>query len=391
MAVQIFIGSSSEALCYAEYMRDVINSSKLFRAITWKQHFESSAATKFTIEVLKDIVGTMRIGIFFITNDDQIVIRKKPGYTARTNVWFEIGMYAAKYGQQNAIVLIEEDDLAGGTQIPSDYYGINFPTFNISSKAKAAIKKAWQDKVPLPKAISLELRTALKGCFDKKIKPVLQQLERKPTDYIDTISDRSGCYAKAREMIQEAKERIFTVISYERELDTRGYPEGLLPFLKARIDQMLRKTGAGAMKNFKVKRWMNLGAEHIRKQALDILTSKYGKYIEVRDTYCRFIEAVVTEDKVLLPLPKESHMSIGQGIYIESVQIANFFADWFEKKLPEPNGIRLTKKNFDDYVRQASIRNAGHRSHQCYACSEALPPRERARLNKQYSSLEENQ
>lgn len=323
----------------------------------------------------------MRVGIFFITNDDQIVIRKVRGHTARTNVWFEIGMFAARHGRENTIVLVEEGDLADN-KIPSDYYGVNLATFKIPSGIKDAVKNAWGKKGALQKTKSAELRTALKRCFDTQIKPVLRQLVQNPTEFTDTIPDRPRCYEKAQEMINDAKEWIFTIVSYEQELDKPAHREGLLPALKRKIDKV-RESGSSALNDFKVKRWMNLGAENIQRQAKQILNSRYAKYVEVRDTYCHFIEAVVTEDKVLLPLPKASHTWIGQGIYIESVQVANLFAEWFEKTLPEPNQILLTKENFDNYVRQASIRNAGHRSSRCYACSKSLPEKRWLYLSNQ--------
>lgn len=388
MTSSIFIGSSSEALCYAESMRDIINRTREYRAVTWKDHFADSAGTEFTIAVLKKIVETFRIGIFFITNDDQIVIRKKKHYTARTNVWFEIGMFAARYGQENAIVLVEEDDLSGAN-IPTDYLGVGFPTFNISKNAKRAIKDAWQKGKTLSSRASRELRKALERCFNDKIKKILNKRFGSPAEFTINIADRKGCYEKAKEMIEGAKRIIFTVVSYEEELTDPSYPRGLLPFLEKKIDQMKKKKpGASSLGGFEIKRWMNLGAKEIQDQAFQILRSKYAKHIEVKDTYCHFIEAVVTEDKVLLPLPQPRGRRtwVGQGIYIESDQIARFFADWFENKLPEPNGVRLTKEGLSDYLSRMEIRNSGNRTNRCHACAATMPGKIREALRKKFPS-----
>jgi len=367
-------------------MRDIINADHEFHAVTWKEHFERHAATKFTMEVLRDIVETMRIGIFFITNDDQVVIRHKSGYTTRTNVWFEIGMFAAQHGQENAIVLVEESDQAGA-KIPTDYYGINFPTFKISTNAKKAILSAWEKKRKLPRRFAEELRTALRKCFRITIRRVLRERLEQPTEFITTIRDRVGCYKKAEDMINDAKERIYTIISYEQELKDQKFDEGLLPFLQHKIENVKRELGRDALGKFDIKRWMNLGVADIQKQAFSILKSRYARNITIRDTYCRFIEAVITEDKVLLPLPRKRHTWVGQGIYIEGRRIADFFAEWFTANLPEPNEWRLTKDNFHLYVEQAQIRNKGHRGHRCHACSTAMPDGKRDAIRRKFPSL----
>src|ERR1700682_5747368 len=101
------------------------------------------------------------------------------------------------------------------------------------------------------------------------------------------------------------------------------------------------------------KRYLNLGNKYIYKQGEEILKS-YSNYVEVRDTYCHFIEVVITDDRVLLVLPDTEHMSakVETGVLVHSQAAADEFAEWFVKILPEPNKLRI-----DSVKRLAAYRN----------------------------------
>jgi hypothetical protein len=93
----------------------------------------------------------------------------------------------------------------------------------------------------------------------------------------------------------------------------------------------------------KVYRWMNFGERSIFAQAKDLvsLLEKYklGNEVFIKDTYCEFIECIVADEYVVIVLPNERargnrDVEVGVGFMIRQREIANYFFDWFEKRLP---------------------------------------------------------
>ena len=133
---------------------------------------------------------------------------------------------------------------------------------------------------------------------------------------------------------------------------------------------------------------MNLANNDIYKQANEILKT-YSTYIEIKDTYCNYIETVITDDKVLivLPNPTSKTISVEAGILIHSQKVADEFAYWFTELLPEPNDIKIdTTKKLDDYRnfvwQETSQRNEinGSRCNACFIKYNQQPSNVKSRL-----------
>jgi len=366
----IFIGSSSEALDFATILAEILKAEQ-WEATPWNLFFDAHGATSTTINTLKLAVESHRIGIFFLTPDDITTIRGgavQP--TARTNVWFEIGMFVAAYAPENVFVLVDRQDL-GKIAEPSDYRGIQFVTYDMDVSLKNAVKKAYEKRATKPSfqlspAVRDSIKKILTDAYAVKFKSHLLRVTNNPTTIVRYVQKREDCYKIGETLIRDAKERIYTVISYEEELNY-GRP-GLLPYIVERIERD-RKNGDQSPK---IRRWMNLGDKEIADQAREIL-HKFPE-IEVRDTFCKFIEAVVTDSMTLLVLPKPDKITamVGSGILIESSAITEQFALWFEIKLPEPLEVTLSSKNIEHYL-ALPLRNSGSRlNDRCFACATPL-------------------
>ncbi len=369
MHPQIFIGSSSEALEYAKILNDVLVGQKV-QCITWEKHFEIQESGRTNIHVLKQAVESIRIGIFFLTPDDKTFTRGKVGPSGRTNIWFEIGMFVAEYAERNVFILAESQDLDAMLK-PSDYEGINFVRYKLAHDAKEAMRQHFKEQKSDPSkkldaSVRRKVMWALRKAYQHSIKHHIKDLEVRPTLVVKPVPDREACYQVAESLIKEARVRLYTVISYENEFIDKK--RSLWPCLKARLKQAKKSKETLP----KIRRWMNLGSVEIVKQAREILT-KFPNEVVVRDTYCHFIEVVLTENKtlILLPKPDLTPACVGRGILIESEEVANEFATWFEQRVPEKLNIDLKSSNLDAYLK-ALIRNEGPRNAngtRCFSCS----------------------
>ncbi|MEQ1829948.1 MAG: TIR domain-containing protein [Pirellula sp.] len=367
----IFIGSSSESLSLATILAEILVADG-WAATPWNEHFDVYSAGRSNIDTLKLAVESNRIGIFFLTPDDKIEIRgRNPQQTVRTNVWFEIGMFVASYDSRNVLILADQRDLTNLAN-PTDYAGISFVTYDLNDSLKTVVRDAYEARETNP-SFTLEaepqkgIKSVLEDAYKKKFKRRLDEVAEDPTVSVKYLSDRKSCYDWGAELIQGAKQRLYSVISYEQELDD-GSP-GLLP----KIVERIQADKIAGLKSPRLRRWMNLGDKEIADQARQIL--KEYPEIEVRDTYCKFIEAVVTDNKTLLVLPRPDKMTalVGSGILIESKPIADQFAMWFETRLPEQLDVKLSAQNLENYLNM-EVRNTGPRmgNRNCFACSTPL-------------------
>lgn len=370
----VFIGSSTEGLAYAESMESIINKdpSGSFDASTWKRIFDSDGTGEYIMPVLERIVNRTPLCIFFITRDDHKIMRGVKGADARTNLWLEIGMFAAKYGRERAVFIVEKDE-GPKLIIPSDLLGVNPPSFNVTGQTKKAVRSYAKRHManvgltvrPLPPKSASEINRVLRACFKNSIRQKLLDFESHPKEKVTTYDEEDDCYAVAGQMIMDAKEFVYTIAGYENEMNDPDHPDGLLPSIIRRIEHHRQN---GGTKSLKIKRLLNLGSEKIREHAGRVLEG-YESAIEVSDTYCRFIEVVVTDDEVLIALPKGKHAKNGPGVHIRSRKVARHFMDWFVEYLPAPGSKPLTKRTLTSYLTNPHTRNGGARMDPCSACT----------------------
>src|SRR5690554_6474413 len=144
---RVFIGSSSEGLIVAEYVKSYLEND--FECILWTDDVFQYNESVF--ETLLKSASLFDFGIMIATKDDFTKFRGESFDVPRDNVVFEYGLFLGRMGAGHAFVIQEE-----GAKLPSDLYGITTPRFTITSDLHDAkklnnelkrISKSMQEKV----------------------------------------------------------------------------------------------------------------------------------------------------------------------------------------------------------------------------------------------------
>ncbi|HET9280615.1 MAG TPA: nucleotide-binding protein [Candidatus Angelobacter sp.] len=117
-AFSIFVGSSSEALPYAQAIAGVIQEHPLFEVIPWWEHDMSQSGDSF-FESLFRMFRQTTFAIFVATPDDLLLKRGETSAAIRDNILFEYGLFAGYLGRHSAILV-----QIGESEVPSDLRGI---------------------------------------------------------------------------------------------------------------------------------------------------------------------------------------------------------------------------------------------------------------------------
>lgn len=120
MKTRIFIGSSSEGLEVANYVKEYL--SKDFECLIWTDNIFKYNTSY--LDTLLTSASLFDFGILIATKDDYLETRKKSFDAPRDNIIFEFGLFIGRLGTSRAFVLQEKD-----TKLPSDLLGISVPSF----------------------------------------------------------------------------------------------------------------------------------------------------------------------------------------------------------------------------------------------------------------------
>ncbi|WP_221391603.1 STING domain-containing protein [Dyadobacter sp. NIV53] len=120
MKPRVFIGSSSEGLDVAEYVKSYLGTD--FECFLWTDDIFQNNESVF--ETLLKSASLFDFGIMVATKDDFLTSRKVEFDSPRDNIVFEYGLFLGRVGPGRAFVIQEE-----GTKLPSDLYGITTPSF----------------------------------------------------------------------------------------------------------------------------------------------------------------------------------------------------------------------------------------------------------------------
>ena len=115
MKPRIFIGSSSEGLYVAEYVKNYFSAD--YDCVVWNDNVFKY--NKSFLETLLNSASLFDFGFLIFTKDDLEIIRDSIFDEARDNVIFEYGLFLGRLGVERAFILAEE-----GVKIPSDFLGI---------------------------------------------------------------------------------------------------------------------------------------------------------------------------------------------------------------------------------------------------------------------------
>jgi hypothetical protein len=127
---KIFIGSSSEALSFAEDAKLLLE--KDFDITIWNENVWDAAVFKVNQNFLFDLLkATLQFdfGILLGTSDDKVKYRGKEVLQPRDNVIFELGLFTGRLGISNCAFVIDEE-----LKLPSDFSGISLARFDKKDK-----------------------------------------------------------------------------------------------------------------------------------------------------------------------------------------------------------------------------------------------------------------
>ncbi|QTF93777.1 nucleotide-binding protein [Halomonas sp. BM-2019] len=148
MKKRIFIGSSTEAIHYAEQIKDILGAQGEIIPLIWTDVFDPGT---LTFEAIERMAKTISGAVLLATPDDESIIRRTTVRVPRSNVLIEFGYLAAILGRTN-IALCRYNgvelatDLNAFTCIPmGDYQGVAGAQVVDAQAAKKLIK--WSQKL----------------------------------------------------------------------------------------------------------------------------------------------------------------------------------------------------------------------------------------------------
>jgi hypothetical protein len=137
MKRKLFIGSSSESLNIAKLVKEEIEKkcSDWLECVIWNEK-GIFTLNKATLDCLIRASRRYDYGILVATGDDISFIRRSIFKTTRDNVLLELGLFLGSLGLSRAFLFVDKK-----CKIPSDYLGINAPSFQ-RNNVKSIVNKA---------------------------------------------------------------------------------------------------------------------------------------------------------------------------------------------------------------------------------------------------------
>lgn len=130
MQPRIFIGSSSEGLKIAEYVKSILMRD--FEVCLWTD--EIFKYNDSFLDTLLKASSLFDFGIMIATKDDYNTSRNISFDTPRDNIIFEFGLFLGRLGPSRTFVVQEK-----GAKLPSDLLGISVPQFESCENLRQSI------------------------------------------------------------------------------------------------------------------------------------------------------------------------------------------------------------------------------------------------------------
>lgn len=130
--IQVFIGSSSEALPFAESLRDRISEGEV-DCFLWSE--DVFGASDAAMESLEEACANTDFAIIVCTADDITEKRGKKYAVPRDNTIFELGLFMGAIGRKRTIAAFETGK---GLEFPSDLKGITYKPISLASEQARA-------------------------------------------------------------------------------------------------------------------------------------------------------------------------------------------------------------------------------------------------------------
>ena len=133
----IFVGSSSEALPYAQSVAEALSTPSI-QVKLWDRYFKPGFAP---LEAIEAVANECSGAIFLATPDDVGVVRGRQVKTPRANILLELGVLSGRFGRPS-IALCRFQDV----ELPTDLSGFTY----ISMGAFQPVKNPTQVELPVP-------------------------------------------------------------------------------------------------------------------------------------------------------------------------------------------------------------------------------------------------
>lgn len=185
MKPRIFIGSSSEGLGVAHYIKDFFMKSDEYECIIWNE--DVFKENENFLETLTKSASLFDFGFMVFTADDVSVIREQTFQSARDNVLFEYGLFLGRLGIDRAYIIQDRD-----TKLPSDLLGItisNYTTKDIGGKKEPNWDELNESLTKLKKNIDDKVRLGHLGMLPSTVVAIsyFDNFVRLVADWINSV------------------------------------------------------------------------------------------------------------------------------------------------------------------------------------------------------------
>lgn len=130
---EVFIGSSTEGLAYAESIQDHLEN--VADSYIWNQ--DIFKPSNYFLESLEKQIRKTDFAIFIYSPDDELISRSVSYKVARDNIIFEIGFFIGALGRERVFIIRPEapKDL----KLPTDFEGIVYEKFRKRDNVHASL------------------------------------------------------------------------------------------------------------------------------------------------------------------------------------------------------------------------------------------------------------
>lgn len=188
MKPRIFIGSSSEGLGVAQYIKDFFMESDEYECIIWNE--DVFKENESFLETLTKSASLFDFGFMVFTADDVSVVREQTFLSARDNVLFEYGLFLGRLGTDRAYIIQERE-----TKLPSDLLGItisNYTTIEIGGKKEPKWDDLKESLTKLKKSIDDKVRLGHLGMLPSTVVAIsyYENFVRLVSDWINSVEPK---------------------------------------------------------------------------------------------------------------------------------------------------------------------------------------------------------
>ena len=216
MRPRIFIGSSTEGLYAAEYVKDYFSAD--YDCVVWNDNVFKY--NKSFLETLLNSASLFDFGFLIFTKDDLAIVRDEAFEEARDNVIFEYGLFLGRLGVERAFILAEE-----GVKIPSDFLGITLaqiPTLETPDGKKSVLSNQMDEELSkLKKLIDDYVRLGHLGLLPSTV-IAISYYENFVKLVSDWINDNIGAIPCGEEKYATARLRIVIPSDLDADIKKRA-------------------------------------------------------------------------------------------------------------------------------------------------------------------------